>query len=106
MRSVEDHRPAEFTHDLEPAHIHHQVVVAERRSALSEQDLLLPVETTFSAALRMSCGETNCPFLMFTVRPVRPAASSRSVWRHKKAGIWRMSAASATFQPAMVRECR
>ena len=35
---------------------------------------MLPVDATFSAAWRISCGETNCPFLMFTVLPVRPAA--------------------------------
>ena len=40
----------------------------------------------------MSCGATNCPFLMFTMRPVRPAATSRSVCRQRNAGICRMSA--------------
>src|SRR5712691_6777002 len=30
------------------------------------------------------------------MRPVRPAAINRSVWRHRKAGICRMSATSAT----------
>src|SRR5262245_20079406 len=39
----------------------------------------------------MSHGARNCPFLMFTVFPVRPAATSRSVCRQRKAGIWRMS---------------
>ena len=28
---------------------------------------VLPVEATFSAASRMSCGATNCPFLMLTI---------------------------------------
>src|SRR5260221_12337984 len=33
---------------------------------------------------------------MLTVRPVCAAATSRSVWRHKKAGICKMSTTSAT----------
>src|ERR1035441_8289784 len=56
---------------------------------------LLPVDATFSAARWISCGATNCPFLMFTMRPVRPAAVSRSVCRQRNAGICRMSATSA-----------
>src|SRR5579863_874910 len=43
----------------------------------------------------MSRGETNWPFLIFTARPVRPASTRRSVWRHKNAGICKMSTASA-----------
>ena len=35
----------------------------------------------------MSHGARNCPFLIFTTRPVFAAAISRSVWRHRKAGI-------------------
>ena len=30
---------------------------------------MLPVEATFSAASRMSCGARNWPFLMLTIRP-------------------------------------
>ena len=43
----------------------------------------------------MSQGATNWPFLMLTARPVLPAATSRSVWRQRNAGIWSTSAASA-----------
>src|SRR5262245_5114323 len=43
----------------------------------------------------MSQGARNCPFLMFTVFPVRPAATRRSVCRHRNAGIWRMSSTLA-----------
>src|SRR5277367_64232 len=39
--SVENNRPAEIAHDLEPAHIHHQVVVAERGATLGEQDIIV-----------------------------------------------------------------
>ena len=35
------------------------------------------------------------PFFTLTMRPVRPASSSRSVWRQRKAGIWMMSTTSA-----------
>ena len=45
----------------------------------------------------MAWGERNCPFLMFTVRPVCAAATSRSVCRQRKAGIWRMSTYSAAI---------
>src|SRR6185369_16753961 len=35
------------------------------------------------------------PFFTFTGRPVRPAATSRSVWRQRNAGIWSTSATAA-----------
>ena len=44
----------------------------------------------------MSQGARNCPFLTLTARPVRAAATRRSVWRQRKAGICRTSTASAT----------
>ena len=44
----------------------------------------------------MSRGARNCPFLMLTTRPVRAAATSRSVWRHRNAGICSTSATAAT----------
>src|SRR5258706_422122 len=37
----------------------------------------------------MSGGATNWPFLTLMARPVSAAAMSRSVWRQRKAGIWR-----------------
>ena len=44
----------------------------------------------------MSGPERNWAFLMFTVRPVFAAATTRSVWRQRKAGIWITSATSPT----------
>ena len=44
----------------------------------------------------MSAGERNCPFLMLTTRPVRAAATRRSVCRERNAGICSTSAISAT----------
>jgi len=38
----------------------------------------------------------NCPRLIFTGKPLRPAVSSRSVCRHKNAGICRISTVLAT----------
>ena len=38
MGGVEDDRPAEALHDRQTAHIHHQVVIAEGRAALSEKN--------------------------------------------------------------------
>ena len=49
-----------------------------------------------AATFFMSQGARNWPFLTLIARPVAPAASSRSVWRHRKAGICRTSTASAT----------
>ena len=43
----------------------------------------------------MSSGAMNCPFLMLTARPVRAAATTRSVCRQRKAGIWSTSQTSA-----------
>ena len=44
----------------------------------------------------MSQGARNWPFLTLTTRPVAAAATSRSVWRQRKAGICRTSTTSAT----------
>ena len=44
----------------------------------------------------MSQGARNCPFLTLTTLPVAAAASSRSVCRHRKAGICSTSTACAT----------
>ena len=55
----------------------------------------LPASTTFCAAKRIASGARNCPFLMFTIRPVCAAAISRSVCRQRKAGICNTSTNSA-----------
>ena len=44
----------------------------------------------------MSHGARNCPFLTLTTRPVAAAATSRSVCRHRNAGICKTSTTSAT----------
>ena len=44
----------------------------------------------------MTEGAQNWPFLICTTRPVRAAATMRSVWRHRNAGIWIMSATFPT----------
>ena len=44
----------------------------------------------------MSHGARNCPFLTLTTLPVAAAASSKSVCRHRKAGICSTSTACAT----------
>src|SRR5579864_2661744 len=55
----------------------------------------LPVPATFSAAFAISHGERNWPFFMFATRPERPTARSRSVCRHRNAGICNTSHTSA-----------
>ena len=56
----------------------------------------LPAPTTLAMTFFMSQGARNWPFLMLMARPVAAAASSRSVWRDRKAGICSTSTASAT----------
>src|SRR3954471_9976047 len=55
----------------------------------------LPASTTLATACFTSSGARNCPFLMFTTRPVRAAATMRSVWRERNAGICSTSATAA-----------
>ena len=55
-----------------------------------------PVENTFFAEFLITLGAQNCPFLMLITRPVLPAASNKSVCRHKNAGICITSATALT----------
>src|SRR2546430_324270 len=48
---------------------------------------VFPVLATFSATFPMSQGDRNCPFFILMIRPVLPAAISRSVCRARNAGI-------------------
>ena len=63
---------------------------------------VLPASRHFSTACRISHGELNCPFLMFTGRPLKAAATTRSVCRLRKAGICNTSATSATLPTSAV----
>ena len=47
----------------------------------------LPDSCTLTTACCMASGERNWPFLMLTTLPVCAAATSKSVCRHKNAGI-------------------
>src|ERR671936_47666 len=49
----------------------------------------------FSTTFRMSHGERNWPFLMFTERPALATARMKSVWRHRNAGVCSTSTAAA-----------
>src|SRR5258707_12618771 len=55
----------------------------------------LPAAAIFSATLPMSQGERNCAFFTLTMRPVLAAATRRSVWRDRKAGVCKMFTTSA-----------
>ena len=46
-----------------------------------------PLERHLSTTCLMSPGDRNCAFLTLMGFPVADAASSRSVWRQRKAGI-------------------
>ena len=58
---------------------------------------LLPASRTLFTACRMASGERNWPFFMFTIFPVSAAATRRSVWRQRNAGICSMSTYSAAM---------
>ena len=74
-----------------------QCVLTETHAALGKARIRsLPVEATLAVDFFMSHGARNWPFLTFTTLPVAPAASSKSVWRQRKAGICRISTAFAT----------
>jgi len=72
VRRVEHHRPSERAHDQESAHIDDQIVVAEARPALGQDDLSLPVAGLVRRVANI-VRRDNCPFLMFITLPVRPA---------------------------------
>ncbi len=82
-----------------PAHIHHQVVIAERRPALGQQNAIVPGGShLFRRQPNIGKGRDELAFLdRSPARPVRPASTRMSVCRHRNAGICRMSTASAAF---------
>ena len=51
-----------------------------------------PVPLILSAEFLITEDAQNWPFLMLITFPVFPAATNRSVWRHRKAGICMTSA--------------
>ena len=55
-----------------------------------------PPDTSLPTTCRMSHGARNWPFFTLTARPVAAAASSKSVWRQRNAGICSTSTTSAT----------
>ena len=63
VRRVEDHRIADLAHDRQAAHVHHQIVVAERDAALGQQDLVVAGGRHLVAACRMSCGRDELALL-------------------------------------------
>jgi len=88
MRGIEHHGKAGLGQYRQPAHVGDHVFVAEAGAALAQQDVCrLPAWLTLAATCFMSQGARNWPFLMLMARPVAAAASRRSVWRQRKAGI-------------------
>ena len=97
VRRVEDHRRAGGgAEPREVPHVHDEVAVAEEGAALGHRDV---ARCRRSAPSRprpaIPSGGIHCPFLTFTGLPVRPAATSRSVCRQRKAGICSTSTTSA-----------
>jgi len=94
MRHVINNRVTRPLHDRKRAHIHTRFWYQTKR-AFRQDNLLLPVLAHFSATFPMSHGDRNCPFFILMIRPVLPAAISRSVCRAGNAGICSTSQTSA-----------
>ena len=102
MRDVEYDWIAEGFHYLKAGEIVDQSVVAEECPALGQHDAgVAGAMRILSAALAISWGAMNCPFLILTILPLRPQAMSKSVWRARNAGTWSTSATCAAKGPAM-----
>ena len=93
---VEDHRRAGGgAQPGEVPHVDDQVAVAEEGAPLGHRHVggARPrAPSRPRRAIASAC--IHCPFFTFTGLPVRPAASSRSVCRQRKAGIWSASTTS------------
>ena len=97
MGRVEDHRRARLGQDRQRAHVGDERVVAEGDAALGDQHVRIAgARRPSPPRCFMSQGARNWPFLTLTGLPVAAAASSRSVWRQRKAGICSTSTTSAT----------
>ena len=94
-----DHADTDFAFRMLDALEHRNPLaeVAGGRVNMEQLSLIhiFPVLATFSTALTISGGDTNWPFLILTARPELPAATSKSVWRQRNAGICSTSQTSA-----------
>ena len=95
VRGVKNHRPSRICHHPQAPHIHDQIVVAERRSALRQHHLSISGGCHFFGGMMDIVRRDKLPLFHIHDSPVRPASSSRSVWRQRNAGIWIMSTTSA-----------
>ena len=93
------HEPASVA---EAARVMEQLAREGRRVGFvgggTELELGAPPERIFSTAPAIPSEAIHCPFFTFTARPARPAATSRSVWRQRNAGIWSTSATCAAVE--------
>ena len=99
MGYVKNHRQVvtRFFHHAKAEHIDHQVVVAEVCAAFAQNDLLIACFLEFlddvfhlrrAEELWLFDVDGHCRF--------SPIATTKSVWRAKKAGSWMTSQTSAT----------
>ena len=87
---------AEFPHHREGPHVHDQVVVAERRAALGdEHPLVAGAGDLRDRVADVARGEELALLDVHGAARCAAAATSRSVWRQRNAGICRTSATSA-----------
>ena len=59
MGHVEDHRVSELAHDGKRAHIHHEILIAERAATLGENDFFVAGAGDFLRGVANSQGERN-----------------------------------------------
>ena len=102
VRRVEDdRRVARVAHAREVAHVDDEIAVAEERAALGDRDvgsaLVDGREPRAPSRRRRACPRdaSTGPSSRSPALPVAPAATSRSVWRQRNAGICSTSTTSA-----------
>ncbi len=91
VRGVEDHRKTHLPHDGQRADIENEVVVSERRSALRDQNVAVAGGLDFFDDVGDVPGRQKLAFFTFTTGALFAISTTKSVWRHKKAGTCKTS---------------
>lgn len=97
-----------IAHPYQVARIHNQVTVSKHRASFTDTHIRITCTSNLFSWIphylkemhklrrrrrkKVTEAAQNCPFLTLITRPVLPAATSKSVWRHRNAGICIMSA--------------
>ena len=94
---VEYHRHTELLHRRYAAIVYNKVLIAECGATLGHGHHVIACVANLGRGMLHGFGRETGLFLMLTIRPVFAAATSRSVCRHRNAGIWSISTYSAAI---------